>query len=123
MTDRSDLQDQALDQIEPDTANRINRLQYEGLQHFLGHAREVGQLLTEVKGRLTRGMFQPWVKRHCCFSYRTAAAYMQVAANWEVVQLAIAADMQAPAPWTLERALKLLASLDRRADTHPAPQE
>lgn len=60
--------------------NTEHRLARESAESAIQHARRCGQLLLQKKSELQHGQFAEWVTANCEFSYRSARAYMRVAA-------------------------------------------
>jgi hypothetical protein len=48
-------------------------------------AKEVGDYLYEVKCKLPHGEFQNWVSENCNFHYSTAARYMKISKDWNLI--------------------------------------
>src|SRR5207247_97496 len=76
----------------------------------------------EVKAQLTRGAYTRWVEHHCTFSYRTAAAYVQVAANWPTIERQLAANLQSSAGLSVHKALELVSRPRRGSEPGPSPE-
>jgi hypothetical protein len=73
----------------------------------LAHAHRAGDLLLDVKDKLSHGQFLPWVREHCSIVPRTAQLYMQLARDWDT----IAPNAQRVAHLSLRQAGQLLAGL------------
>ena len=54
----------------------------EQVDNAVGHARNVGRLLLEAKGKIKHGQWKKWVKANCPFSVRSAETYMKLARDW-----------------------------------------
>lgn len=83
----------------------------------LAHAKRAGELLHQAKASLPHGQWLPWLAAHCEVSERTAQAYMQIAAQWPVLE----AKAQRVADLPFRQAMALLAeSSDEPAADHPS---
>jgi hypothetical protein len=51
----------------------------------------------EVKEKVNHGEFEPWIKKHCPFSIRSARNYMFLARNGSNLRLDLEANRQLPA--------------------------
>jgi hypothetical protein len=95
-----------------DLAQRI-RAEHEAViaavKSGIQHAMAAGDLLIEVKAKVNHGEWQPWLKKHCAFSERTAQLYMRWAEN----HAAIEAKAQRVADLTLREAIKVISAPSR----------
>jgi hypothetical protein len=81
------------------------------------HARDAGEILTEIKRRVPRGQWLLWLKDHQ-IGFSTAANYIRVFERWSEVE----ANLQDDANFTLTDALKLLAARRKPREEAPAQQ-
>jgi hypothetical protein len=81
----------------------------------LSGARQIGTALIRVKSRLRHGEFQPWVERHCDFSYRSATNYIQVAEHWDQIEERLGPNRQRAADLSIRAALSLVGKLSDAA--------
>lgn len=81
-----------------------------GIRDSLRHAVRAGQLLIDVKNRLSHGEFLPWVAQHCPFAQSTANIYMKIARAWRPE------DSQRVGNLSLRQFAQLLARADATLD-------
>ena len=98
-----------LDEIAP-KVRRINRKTRRSLlvvvRDALLRARKAGLLLREAKNlcRKCGTPFEPWVRKNCGMSERTAQGYMRIAKHWDEIRKA-----QSSALFSIDAALKFLS--------------
>src|SRR5207249_3631602 len=84
------------------------------------HARRCGELLLEVKRRLSHGEFLPWLTTLCAVSVRSAQSYMQIARGWQRLEhKANARGVAHLGDLPMREALALLAEPKEIADAMP----
>lgn len=72
----------------------------------LDHARQCGELLSQVKAALHHGEWLPWLEANCIVSPRVAQGYMRIAAGWATLE---AANAKRDSYLPVREALKMLA--------------
>lgn len=78
------------------------------IRDSLMHAKVAGEKLIEVKDRLQRGEWMPWVEAHCGCSHSTALLYVNVARRWDEL-----VNSQPVENLTLHKAAEALAEMRR----------
>jgi hypothetical protein len=99
-------------------AGQLNELQRRGAQTVLAYARQMGELLLQVKERLAHGHFTTWIEEHCEFSPTSARGYMRVAEDWDALAERVETERQPVVDLTLRSALRHLSKsrTGRQAD-------
>ena len=65
--------------------NEHHRQAIKAGREALGHIKEVGLMLLDMKKLCHHGAFEPWIEEHCEFEVRTAQKYMRFAANYDAI--------------------------------------
>jgi hypothetical protein len=94
-----------------DLASRIKTYHaqvIDAARNVVGKAIQAGLLLKEAKGKVSRGEWLSWLKKHCELSERTAHRYMQLAANQRKIEEALRDKSATMATLTLNKALKAI---------------
>lgn len=89
----------------------------QALRKSVKHAIRVGELLIEVKDRLPRGDFTPWVKRNCPFDERSGRYYRQLTRRFREDP----AYRKRVSGSSYREALRLLTEIDRDGESEELP--